>query len=127
MLALSSPAWADCVKQKNFERISAMMTIKDRQKLMLEMFYVKPKSTITEPKLNVQDESEVDVGARSAIRKELKSLQRSNGQYRQQIASLKASNRELKDYAHTVAHDLKAPLSVIILTSDAITDIGDLM
>ena len=41
-------------------------------------------------------------------------------------ASLQARNRELAAYAHTVAHNLKDPLSVIIGTSDAILHISDL-
>ena len=39
---------------------------------------------------------------------------------------LQARNRELAAYAHTVAHDLKDPLSVILATSDAIFHITDL-
>lgn len=39
---------------------------------------------------------------------------------------LRERNRELKAYAHTIAHDLKDPLSVIIATSDAIFHISDL-
>ncbi len=40
--------------------------------------------------------------------------------------ALQERNRELAAYAHTVAHNLKDPLSVIIGTSDAILRISDL-
>lgn len=45
---------------------------------------------------------------------------------REQSAALRAKNRELAAYAHTVAHNLKDPLSIIIGTSDAIFHISDL-
>jgi signal transduction histidine kinase len=45
---------------------------------------------------------------------------------REQLASLKARNRELSAYDHTVAHNLKDPLSVILATTDAIFHITDL-
>jgi signal transduction histidine kinase len=40
--------------------------------------------------------------------------------------ALRALNCDLSAYAHTVAHDLKDPLAVIIATSDAIFHISDL-
>jgi two-component system sensor histidine kinase/response regulator len=43
-----------------------------------------------------------------------------------QTAALQSQNRELKAYAHTVAHDLKLPLNVMLLTSHLITDKPDL-
>ena len=53
-------------------------------------------------------------------------LQRSNVQLREHVTALKARNKELEDYAHTVAHDLKEPLTVLILTADLIKDVPDL-
>jgi two-component system, sensor histidine kinase and response regulator len=102
-----------------------MMTIKDQQTLLLETPNLQP-ITISEPKSKIPEESYAADAAREAVQNELKSLQRSNGRLRRQMSSLKTSNGELRDYAHTVAHNLKDPLSVIILTSEAITDIGDL-
>ena len=49
-----------------------------------------------------------------AIRNELKILQRSNDLLREQSASLQSHNEELEAYAHTIAHDLKNPLAIII-------------
>ncbi len=44
----------------------------------------------------------------------------------EQTHSLEARNRELAAYDHTVAHNLKDPLSVILATTDAIFHITDL-
>ena len=40
--------------------------------------------------------------------------------------ALQAQNSELEAYTHMVAHDLKDPLTALIVTSDLITDIPDL-
>src|SRR5512138_2872638 len=45
---------------------------------------------------------------------------------RAQSVELQSRNEELRAYAHTVAHNLKDPLSVIMATSDAIFHISDL-
>ena len=44
----------------------------------------------------------------------------------EQIVDLQAQNKELEAYASTVAHDLKEPLAVMILTTNLITKIPDL-
>jgi signal transduction histidine kinase len=53
-------------------------------------------------------------------------LQRSTLQLREQVSALQVRNKELEDYAHMVAHDLKEPLTVLILTADLIKDVSDL-
>ena len=53
-------------------------------------------------------------------------LQRSALQLREQVSALQVRNKELEDYAHMVAHDLKEPLTVLILTADLIKDVPDL-
>ena len=53
-------------------------------------------------------------------------LRRSTFQLRQQVSALQVRNKELEEYAHMVAHDLQEPLSILVLTSDVITDIPDL-
>lgn len=53
-------------------------------------------------------------------------LRRSTFQLRQQVSALQAQNKELEEYAHMVAHDLQEPLSILVLTSNVITDIPDL-
>ena len=53
-------------------------------------------------------------------------LQRSHAQLCEYVAALESKNRELEACASTAAHDLKQPLSVIILISNLITKIPDL-
>jgi signal transduction histidine kinase len=56
----------------------------------------------------------------------LKFVQRLQESVERPAISLEARNRELAAYDHTVAHNLKDPLSVILATSDAILHITDL-
>jgi two-component system sensor histidine kinase/response regulator len=60
------------------------------------------------------------------IRDVFNDLQRLQEPLSRQAATLQAQNEELKAYAHTVAHDLKNPLAVIISSLDVITDVHDL-
>lgn len=53
-------------------------------------------------------------------------LQRTDESLREYSATLETRNTELDAYAHSVAHDLKNPLTTIITVADAISDIGDL-
>ncbi len=62
----------------------------------------------------------------SAGRNSLKALQASKLPPTGQTDLLEARNRELAAYDHTVAHNLKHPLSVILATTDAIFHITDL-
>lgn len=62
----------------------------------------------------------------AAVRNELKALQQSNDQLREQAALLQSRNEQLNTYAHTVAHALKNPLAVLIVIADAIGRITDL-
>ena len=45
---------------------------------------------------------------------------------RYQVAALEVRNKELQEYAHTVAHDLKEPLTVLIMNADLIKDVPNL-
>ncbi len=56
----------------------------------------------------------------------LRDLKRSEDQLREQTAALQIRNEELDAYAHTVAHNLKNPLTIIISTADVITEIDNL-
>jgi signal transduction histidine kinase len=53
-------------------------------------------------------------------------LTRTEVRMREDATILKARNEELDAYAHTVAHNLKNPLSVIITASDVINEVADL-
>jgi signal transduction histidine kinase len=56
----------------------------------------------------------------------LRDLKRSEEQLRVHAATLLTRNEELDAYDHTVAHNLKNPLTVIISTADVITEIDNL-
>ncbi|MGD0878025.1 MAG: HAMP domain-containing sensor histidine kinase [Anaerolineales bacterium] len=62
----------------------------------------------------------------SRIRNARDNLQLSHEQLLEYAAALQTRNEELEAYAHTVAHNLKNPLAVLVITSDLITDIPDL-
>jgi two-component system, sensor histidine kinase and response regulator len=96
-----------------------MMSSYEQRKLQLELFYLKPG-------LNIPEKSEASEINDVAVRNEIMALLRTNERLQKQLVSLKEHNQELEDYAHTVAHNLKDPLSVLILTSDAIAEIDDL-
>jgi signal transduction histidine kinase len=53
-------------------------------------------------------------------------LQRSKAELNEQVTALQARNKALEAYAHMVAHDLKDPLTVMVVTSDLIIKIPDL-
>ena len=53
-------------------------------------------------------------------------LQRSKMELREQVTALRARNTELEAYAHIVAHELKAPLTALVLASDLITNVPNL-
>lgn len=57
-------------------------------------------------------------GYAATLRKRNEDLARSENQARNDAAVLRTRNEELDAYAHTVAHDLKTPLSVIIASCD---------
>jgi two-component system sensor histidine kinase/response regulator len=51
---------------------------------------------------------------------------RSKAQLRERVTALEERNRELKEYAHMVAHNLKVPLTILIMTADLLKDVPDL-
>jgi len=53
-------------------------------------------------------------------------LQHSRVQLRAQVDALETRNKELEEYAHMVAHDLKEPLTVLIMNADLIKHVPDL-
>jgi len=59
------------------------------------------------------------------IRDVFDDLRRSRAQLREQVDALETRNKELKEYAHMVAHDLKEPLTILIIIADLIGDIAD--
>jgi signal transduction histidine kinase len=53
-------------------------------------------------------------------------LQRSKVQLSGRVSVLQSRNRDLEDYVHMVAHDLKEPLVVMAFASNLITNVPDL-
>jgi signal transduction histidine kinase len=53
-------------------------------------------------------------------------LQRSRTELTGQVSALQARNRNLEEYVHMVAHDLKEPLVVMAFTSNMITNVPKL-
>ncbi len=65
------------------------------------------------------------VEAHLTIRRLQRQVERANRELEQRIAELQTRNEELAAYDHTVAHDLKAPLSTIISGVDVLEEIWD--
>lgn len=76
--------------------------------------------------INLQLLSEEPENLETLIRTTFDQLERSKAELRDHVAVLQSQNKELKAYASTVAHDLKIPLNVMVLTSHLITDTPDL-
>lgn len=85
----------------------------------LDFLYRKPGVSL--PDLDKDSEILEDI-----IQNAFDGLQRSAFQLREQVSALQVRNKELEEYAHMVAHDLKEPLALLVLTSSVITDIPDL-
>ncbi len=96
-----------------------MIKQSEQRQYLLEQFTLRPGLDVVRP-FNPPNGSEV------ALRNEIKALQQSNEQLRQQAADLRFRNEELQAYAHTVAHALKNPLAVLTVTTGAIIEIKDL-
>ncbi|MGB8215398.1 MAG: HAMP domain-containing sensor histidine kinase [Anaerolineales bacterium] len=60
------------------------------------------------------------------LRDAFNDLQRTQEQLHAQTAALLAQNKDLEEYAQMVAHDLKEPLTIMVVTADLITEIPDL-
>jgi len=95
------------------------MTSYDQRVSLLEFLYRKPGVTLP-------DVPEGPETLECLIREVFDDLQRSKARLREQVTTLEVRNKELEEYAHMVAHDLKEPLTALIMTADLIKDIPDL-
>jgi signal transduction histidine kinase len=86
---------------------------------LLEFLYRKPGVTLP-------DVSEDPETLACLIRDVFDDLQRSKVHLREQVIALQTRNQELEEYAHMVAHDLKEPLTVLIMIADSIRNVPDL-
>ena len=86
---------------------------------LLEFLYRKPGLSLTD----VSNDPET---LECLLQDAFDDLQRSKTQLREQVTTLQRQNRDLESYACMVAHDLKEPLTVLIMTADMIKDIPNL-
>jgi len=77
------------------------------------------------PGVSLADEPAAPETLECLIRDVFDDLQRSMAQWREQVTTLEARNKELEEYAHTVAHDLKEPLTVLTMNADLMKDVPD--
>jgi two-component system sensor histidine kinase/response regulator len=94
------------------------MTSYQQRVSLMEFLYRKPG-------VRLQDVSEDLETLEGLLQDVFDDLQRSKAQLRQQVTGLEEHNKELEEYAYMLAHDLKEPLNVLILTTDLIKDIPD--
>jgi signal transduction histidine kinase len=102
----------------HLQRNTTMISYEQRVSL-LEFLYRKPGVTLPE----IPESPEILDGL---IRDVFDELQRSKALLHEQVDALETRNKELKEYAHMVAHDLKEPLTILIMIADLIRDVGDL-
>ena len=96
------------------------MTMPNEQsELLLDRFTLRYELALPQPykSLGFSEAAALD---------ETRTQQQWNDQLREQVASLQRRNEELKAYAHSVAHALKNPLAVLVVTAGAIDGITDL-
>lgn len=86
---------------------------------LLEFLYRKPGVELPEV-------AEAPGALENLIQDVFDDLQRSKMELREQVTALQARNTELEAYAHIVAHELKAPLTALVLASDLITNVSNL-
>jgi two-component system sensor histidine kinase/response regulator len=86
---------------------------------LLEFLYRKPGVSL--PEFAKAREISDDL-----LRDVFDDLQRSNAQLREQVSALQSRNKELKAFAHMVAHDLKEPLTALIISVDSIGHFSNL-
>ena len=94
------------------------MTSYEQRRALMEFLYRKPGVALPD----VPDTPET---LEHLIRGVFDDLQRSKAELREQVDALETRNKELKEYAHMVAHDLKEPLTILIMIADLIRDVAD--
>jgi len=103
--------------------ILRLMAVYFLYKAIIETGLVKPYSILLRDLKLSQDQLHEQTTTLQ-IRNE--DLTRTEKRLMEDAAVLKTRNEELDAYAHTVAHDLKNPLSVLIATVDIINDVSNL-
>jgi signal transduction histidine kinase len=103
---------------ERLQRTAAMTSYEQRVSL-LDFLYRKPGVRLTD----VPEDPET---LECLLQDVFDDLQRSKARLREQVTGLEAHNKELEEYAYMVAHDLKEPLTVLILNTDLIKDVDNL-
>ena len=91
------------------------MTSYDQRLALLEFLHRKPGVTLS-------DVTDTPEHLENVIRDLFDELQRSKAELSEQVYILETRNKELKEYAHMVAHDLKEPLTVLIMIADLMSN-----
>ncbi|MGZ9235297.1 MAG: sensor histidine kinase, partial [Anaerolineales bacterium] len=86
---------------------------------LLEFLYRKPG-------VSLADVPAAPKNLECLIRDIFDELLRSKADLHEQVTALEVRNKELEEYAYMVAHDLKEPLTVLILNADLIKEVPDL-
>ena len=95
------------------------MTSDEQRLSLLEFLCRKPGVSLTDVPVNPEP-------LECLLQDVFDDLQLSKARLREQVTGLEAHNKELEEYTYMVAHDLKEPLTVLILTTDLIKDVLDL-
>jgi signal transduction histidine kinase len=96
--------------------ISALSDIQSK----MEAFQAGGVDYITKPVHGL--EVLVRVETHLTLRRLQQELQAANAQLAHQLSELQARNQELDAFAHTVAHDLKAPLGAILMAAELLKE-----
>ena len=94
------------------------MTSYQQRVSLMEFLYRKPG-------VGLPDVSEDPETLKGLLQDVFDDLLLSKARLRQQVSGLEEHNKELEEYAYMLAHDLKEPLTVLILTTDLIKNIPD--
>src|SRR5688572_23523681 len=85
-----------------------------------------PEYLYRKPDVTLPEDPEAPQTLEYLIRDVFDDLQRSNVQLSEKVTALEARNKDLEEYAHIVAHDLKGPLTILLMSADLIKDVPDL-
>jgi len=92
-------------------------------KAVIETGLVKPYAVLLRDLKHSEDRLREHAAVLQSLNED---LERMGERLREDAANLQARNEDLDAYAHSVAHNLKNPLAVLVTTSEVITNVTDL-